>query len=193
MEHLLAKEGVAGSIPVSRLKKERYQIGIVLFFEPCQGSKVRCLRSAPVRAGRGPPDLVRRLALFSCLHAVVDNCRQLILQRVPVGSLPPASILAGQAYNAEFSASTNRTASGKMTNFFEKIMRHGTRTQRRWFSVAPRRSAHLRFQRLRLSVRGRISCCRKPPVKINLFFISSYLYVEKNGHPSEWECPLEIL
>ena len=49
MEHLLAKEGVAGSIPVSRLKKERYQIGIVLFFEPCQGSKVRCLRSAPVR------------------------------------------------------------------------------------------------------------------------------------------------
>ena len=34
MEHLLAKEGVAGSIPVSRLKKERYQIGIVLFFEP---------------------------------------------------------------------------------------------------------------------------------------------------------------
>lgn len=34
------------------------------FFEPCQGSKVRCLRSAPVRAVRGPPDLVRRLALF---------------------------------------------------------------------------------------------------------------------------------
>ena len=63
VEHLLAKEGVAGSIPVSRLKKERYQIGIVLFFEPCQGSKVRCLRSAPVRAVRGPPDLVRRLAL----------------------------------------------------------------------------------------------------------------------------------
>ena len=63
MEHLLAKEGVAGSIPVSRLKKERYQIGIVLFFEPWQGSKVRCLRSAPVRAVRGPPDLVRRLAL----------------------------------------------------------------------------------------------------------------------------------
>ena len=72
MEHLLAKEGVAGSIPVSRLKKERYQIGIVLFFEPCQGSKVRCLRSAPVRAGRGPPDLVRRLALrigvLFCMH-----------------------------------------------------------------------------------------------------------------------------
>ena len=64
VEHLLAKEGVAGSIPVSRLKKERYQIGIVLFFEPCQGSKVRCLRSAPVRAVRGPPDLVRRLALL---------------------------------------------------------------------------------------------------------------------------------
>ena len=62
-------------------------------------------------------------------------------------------------------------------------MRHGTRTQRRWFSVAPRRSAHLRFQRLRLSVRGRISCCRKPPVKINLFFISSYLQVEKMDIP----------
>ena len=54
----------AGSIPVSRLKKERYQIGIVLFFDPWQGSKVRCLRSAPVRAVRGPPDLVRRLALL---------------------------------------------------------------------------------------------------------------------------------
>ena len=63
-----------------------------------------------------------------------------------------------------------------MTNFFEKIMR-------RWFSVASRRSAHLRFQRLRLSVRGRISCRRKPPVKINLFFISSYLYVEKMDIP----------
>ena len=34
------------------------------FFEPCQGLKVRCLRSAPVRAVRGPPDLVRRLALL---------------------------------------------------------------------------------------------------------------------------------
>ena len=70
MEHLLAKEGVAGSIPVSRLKKERYQIGIVLFFEPWQGSKVRCLRSAPVRAVRGPPDLVRRLALVQALISV---------------------------------------------------------------------------------------------------------------------------
>ena len=56
--------GEKASIPVSRLKKERYQIGIVLFFEPWQGSKVRCLRSAPVRAVRGPPDLVRRLALL---------------------------------------------------------------------------------------------------------------------------------
>ena len=63
VEHLLAKEGVAGSIPVSRLKKERYRMVSFFFFEPCQGSKVRCLRSAPVRAGRGPPDLVRRLAL----------------------------------------------------------------------------------------------------------------------------------
>ena len=35
-----------------------------LFSSPILGSKVRCLRSAPVRAGRGPPDLVRRLALF---------------------------------------------------------------------------------------------------------------------------------
>ena len=34
-------------------------------FEPCQGSKVRCLRSAPVRAVRGPQDLVRRLAILS--------------------------------------------------------------------------------------------------------------------------------
>ena len=33
------------------------------FSSPILGSKVRCLRSAPVRAGRGPPDLVRRLAL----------------------------------------------------------------------------------------------------------------------------------
>ena len=56
--------GGRGFDPPSRAwKKERYQIGIVLFFEPCQGSKVRCLRSAPVRAVRGPPDLVRRLAL----------------------------------------------------------------------------------------------------------------------------------
>ena len=37
MEHLLAKEGVAGSIPVSRLKKERYRIGIVLFFRALPG------------------------------------------------------------------------------------------------------------------------------------------------------------
>ena len=71
MEHLLAKEGVAGSIPVSRLKKERYQIGIVLFFSSVGlGSKVRCLRSAPVRAVRGPPDLVRRLALVQALISV---------------------------------------------------------------------------------------------------------------------------
>ena len=67
MEHLLAKEGVAGSIPVSRLKKERYLIGIVLFFRALSGLESSMSRSAPVRAGRGPPDLVRRLALFQTL------------------------------------------------------------------------------------------------------------------------------
>ena len=50
-----------------------HKASLLFIFEPCQGSKVRCLRSAPVRAGRGPPDLVRRLALFSCLHEVVDS------------------------------------------------------------------------------------------------------------------------
>ena len=40
-----------------------HKASLFFIFEPCQGSKVRCLRSAPVRAGRGPPDLVRRLAL----------------------------------------------------------------------------------------------------------------------------------
>ena len=51
VEHLLAKEGVAGSIPVSRLKKERYQIGIVLFFERWSGleSSMSTLRSGPRR------------------------------------------------------------------------------------------------------------------------------------------------
>ena len=44
--HVQKVDNGMGSIPVSRLKKEQYQIGIVLFFEPCQGSKVRCLRSA---------------------------------------------------------------------------------------------------------------------------------------------------
>ena len=92
----------------SRAWKRNDTKSVSFFFSsPILGSKVRCLRSAPVRAGRGPPDLVRRLALFSCLHEVVDSCRQLILQRVPVGSLPPAS--------------TNRTASGKMTDFLRKI------------------------------------------------------------------------
>ena len=55
--------GGRGFDPRLALEKRTIPIGIVLFFEPCQGSKVRCLRSAPVRAGRGPPDLVRRLAL----------------------------------------------------------------------------------------------------------------------------------
>ena len=42
-----------------------HKASLLFIFEPCQGSKVRCLRSAPVRAGRGPPDLVRRLALMN--------------------------------------------------------------------------------------------------------------------------------
>ena len=50
VEHLLAKEGVAGSIPVSRLKKERYQIGIVLFFEPCWARKFDVY--APLRSAQ---------------------------------------------------------------------------------------------------------------------------------------------
>ena len=42
-------QGVAGSIPVSRLKKERYQIGIVLFFRALPGleSSMSTLRSGP--------------------------------------------------------------------------------------------------------------------------------------------------
>ena len=40
-----------------------HKASLLFIFEPWQGSKVRCLRSAPVRAVRGPPDLVRRLAL----------------------------------------------------------------------------------------------------------------------------------
>ena len=44
-----------GSIPVSRLKKERYQIGIVLFFERWSGleSSMSTLRSGP-RSPRSP-------------------------------------------------------------------------------------------------------------------------------------------
>ena len=40
-----------GSIPVSRLKKERYRFGIVLFFEPNPGleSSMSTLRSGPRR------------------------------------------------------------------------------------------------------------------------------------------------
>ena len=65
MEHLLAKEGVAGSIPVSRLEKRTIPNRYRSFFSSVGlGSKVRCLRSASVRAVRGPPDLVRRLALL---------------------------------------------------------------------------------------------------------------------------------
>ena len=66
VEHLLAKEGVAGSIPVSRLKKERYQIGIVLFFERWSGleSSMSTLRSGP-RSPRSPGP---RAPSRACLH-----------------------------------------------------------------------------------------------------------------------------
>ena len=67
MEHLLAKEGVAGSIPVSRLKKERYQIGIVLFFERWSGleSSMSTLRSGP-RSPRSPGPRAPSRASFIC-------------------------------------------------------------------------------------------------------------------------------
>ena len=65
VEHLLAKEGVAGSIPVSRLKKERYQIGIVLFFERWSGleSSMSTLRSGP-RSPRSPGPRAPSRAFF---------------------------------------------------------------------------------------------------------------------------------
>ena len=68
VEHLLAKEGVAGSIPVSRSqKKRRHAKACLLFF---RGTSVprSSIFSASLRSaqGRRPPDVVRRLALFSC-------------------------------------------------------------------------------------------------------------------------------
>ena len=51
VEHLLAKEGVAGSIPVSRLKKERYRMVSFFFFRALAGleSSMSTLRSGPRR------------------------------------------------------------------------------------------------------------------------------------------------
>ena len=70
VEHLLAKEGVAGSIPVSRSwKNKRYRKISLIFFEthPCLESSIVFvpLRSAQ---SRGPSDLVRRLALRCGLY-----------------------------------------------------------------------------------------------------------------------------
>ena len=65
VEHLLAKEGVAGSIPVSRFQnKKGYPLGYpFLFSSEVLGSKFDVY--APLRSvqSRGPPDLVHRLAL----------------------------------------------------------------------------------------------------------------------------------
>ena len=73
MEHLLAKEGVAGSIPVSRSEKETdwWNTNRSLFFEPCRGSKFDV--SALLRSSQDqrPPDVVRRLALSFILSPVV--------------------------------------------------------------------------------------------------------------------------
>ena len=87
VEHLLAKEGVAGSIPVSRLKKERYQ-SVSFFFSSPAGleSSMSTLRSGP-RSPRSPgPRAPSRaffiysgsldftgLPLFLCLHEIVDS------------------------------------------------------------------------------------------------------------------------
>ena len=50
MEHLLAKEGVAGSIPVSRFEKAVIPSGIAAFFVPILDSEVPCRRSDPRKA-----------------------------------------------------------------------------------------------------------------------------------------------
>ena len=62
---LLSERGDSSYISsfVYILKGVMHKASLLFIFEPCQGSKVRCLHSAPVRAVRGPPDLVRRLAL----------------------------------------------------------------------------------------------------------------------------------
>lgn len=56
--------GGRGFDPRLALGKKNDTKSVSFFFSSVGlGSKVRCLRSAPVRAVRGPPDLVRRLAL----------------------------------------------------------------------------------------------------------------------------------
>ena len=82
------QRGEKASIPVSRLKKERYQIGIVLFFRALPGleSSMSTLRSGP-RSPRSPgPRAPSRASficsgsldftgfpLFLCLHEIVDS------------------------------------------------------------------------------------------------------------------------
>ena len=57
--------GGRGFDPRLALEKKNDTKSVSFFFSSVGlGSKVRCLRSAPVRAVRGPPDLVRRLALL---------------------------------------------------------------------------------------------------------------------------------
>ena len=86
--HVQKVDNGMGSIPVSRLKKERYQIGIVLFFERWSGleSSMSTLRSGP-RSPRSPgPRAPSRASficsgsldftgfpLFLCLHEIVDS------------------------------------------------------------------------------------------------------------------------
>ena len=64
VEHNLAKVGVAGSIPVSRSEKAVIPNGIAAFFRVQSWTRrfdvYTSFRSAQ---NRGPPDLVRRLAL----------------------------------------------------------------------------------------------------------------------------------
>ena len=65
-----------------------HKASLLFIFEPCQGSKVRCLHSAPVRAVRGPPGPrapsrasficsgsldFTEFPLFLCLHENVDS------------------------------------------------------------------------------------------------------------------------
>ena len=57
--------GGRGFDPRLALGKKNDTKSVSFFFSSVGlGLKVRCLRSAPVRAVRGPPDLVRRLALL---------------------------------------------------------------------------------------------------------------------------------
>ena len=63
--------GGRGFDPRLALEKKNDTKSVSFFFSSVGlGSKVRCLRSAPVRAVRGPPDLVRRLALVKTCISV---------------------------------------------------------------------------------------------------------------------------